>query len=208
MCALLALAATSREVHSAALSLLATCESAIVAYPIAGPLVFILVAAASALLAFLSVAVVVPVAAFVWGAPLTIFYLWLGWVIGGVCGYAIGRVAGRSLLTWLSPKASLRFEQFLERDGSFVLALLLQLSLPSELLGYALGSMRYRFAAYLAVVALGEAPFAIGAVVLGESFLAGRAGLLLAAGIVFAALTMLVLAILNRRIARYADRHP
>lgn len=203
-CGLLAAVATSSEVHDAALRLIAACESVIVTHPLAGPVVFVAFAAASAMLAFLSVAVVVPIAAYAWGAWLTILYLWAGWILGGMLSYALGRTLGRSLLLWLSPTASRRVEQLLRQDGSFGFALLLQLSLPSELLGYALGSMRYRFGSYLLVVALGEAPFAIGAVVLGENFLAGRAGLLALVGVACAALMIVALRLLNRRIAAHA----
>jgi uncharacterized membrane protein YdjX (TVP38/TMEM64 family) len=203
VCGSLASVATSSEVHGAALRLIAVCESIIGAHPLAGPVVFVAFAAASAMLAFLSVAVVVPIAAYAWGVPLAILYLWMGWILGGTLSYAFGRTLGRSLLVWLSPATSRRVEQLLRRDGSFGFALLLQLSLPSELLGYALGSMRYRFGSYLFVVAIGEAPFAIGAVVLGENFLAGKADVLTLAGVTCAALMIVALRLLNRRIAAH-----
>jgi uncharacterized membrane protein YdjX (TVP38/TMEM64 family) len=48
---------------------------------------------------------------------------------------------------------------------------LLQLAVPSEIPGYVLGSLRYRFPRYLLALALAELPFAIGAVVLSTGFL-------------------------------------
>lgn len=207
LCAGLAAIAASESVHREALDLLAACESVINTYPLLGPLAFILFAAASAMLAFISVAVIVPIGAYTWGAPLAVLYLWSGWLIGGLLSYAVGRAFGRSLLMWISPRAAVRLEQVVRRDGSFGLALLLQLSLPSELLGYALGAARFRFKAYLAVLALGELPYAVGAVLLGESFVAGHTGMLILAGIVFAALIVIAFDLLRRRFTHGETAH-
>jgi uncharacterized membrane protein YdjX (TVP38/TMEM64 family) len=130
-----------------------------------------------------------------------VIYLWLGWVLGGVVSYGIGRLLGRSLLLWLSPTIVTRLENLLRRDDSLLLALLLQFSLPSELLGYALGSARYKWTNYLLVLAIGEAPYAIGAVMLGDSFVARRAVVLLICGFAFSALIVGAFTVLRRRIA-------
>ena len=206
LCAGLAAIAASESVHEEVLDLLAACESVIDTYPLLGPIAFILFAAASAMLAFISVAVIVPIGAYAWGAPLTTLYLWTGWLIGGLLSYAVGRAFGRSLLMWVSPRAAVRLERLVRHDGSFALVLLLQLSLPSELLGYALGTARYRFKAYVAVLALGELPYAIGAVVLGESFVAGQTWMLLFGGIVFSSLIIIVFDLLRRRFAHEAKQ--
>lgn len=205
LCAGLAVVARSVSVHAAALELLEACKAVIAMHPFAGPIAFIVLAAASAMLAFVSVAVIVPVATYAWGPLLTVGYLWLGWVLGGVLGFGLGRLVGRSLLVWLSPTAAQRLENLVRRDESLAIALLLQLSLPSELLGYALGSARYPWSSYLFVLAVGEAPYAMGAVLLGDSFVARRAGVLLVGGIVFASLIVLSFKLLGKRIAAVAD---
>ena len=48
--------------------------------------------------------------------------------------------------------------------------LLFQLAVPSEIPGYLLGTLGYRFSRYLVVVSVGEVPYALGTVLLGESF--------------------------------------
>jgi hypothetical protein len=61
--------------------------------------------------------------------------------------------------------------------------LLFQLAVPSEIPGYVLGLAGCRFRTFVIAMALGELPFAIGAVYLGESFLDRNYALLLAIGI-------------------------
>lgn len=61
--------------------------------------------------------------------------------------------------------------------------LLFQLAVPSEIPGYVLGLARCRFRTFVLAMALGELPFAAGAVYLGESFLERNYLLLFAIGI-------------------------
>jgi uncharacterized membrane protein YdjX (TVP38/TMEM64 family) len=199
-CAALALIAASPSVHEAIVDLLRACEDVIGAHPLAGPAAFMLLAAASAMLAFVSVAVLVPIAVFAWGPVLAILYLWSGWLFGGILSWVLGRFVGRSLLLWLSPAASTRLDHLIHANSSLGLALLLQLSLPSELLGYALGSARFGFRKYLFVLAAGELPYAIGAVALGESFVARRSGVLFFGGIVIGSLIILAFTLLRSRV--------
>lgn len=75
---------------------------------------------------------------------------------------------------------------------SFGHVLLFQLAVPSEIPGYVLGLAGCRFRTYVAAMVLGELPFAIGAVYLGESFLQRNYILLLATGIGGAAFSWMV----------------
>jgi uncharacterized membrane protein YdjX (TVP38/TMEM64 family) len=205
LCAALALVSASSSVHEAVLDVLRACQDVMAEHPVAGPGVFILFAAISAMLAFVSVAVLVPIAVFAWGPLLAILYLWLGWVTGGVMSYVFGRFVGRSLLLWLSPAATTRLEHLVSANASLGLALLLQLSLPSELLGYALGSARFAARKYVVVLLLGELPYAIGAVVLGASFVERRPVTLIVGGIIIGGLIVLAFTILRRRVALIAS---
>ena len=45
---------------------------------------FVLLAAISAVLAFFSSALLLPVAVFTWGSKVTFVLLWLGWLLGGI----------------------------------------------------------------------------------------------------------------------------
>ena len=53
-----------------------------------------MLAALSAMLAFFSSVVVVPVASHQWGPVATVALLWMGWLLGGTMAYAIGRFLG------------------------------------------------------------------------------------------------------------------
>lgn len=141
-------------------------------HPVLGTAVAVLFAAASAMLAFVSTAVIVPVVVQAWGKPGAILLLWTGWILGGACAYGIGRFLGRPVVRSLvSSRALSRFEGRISKRASFGLVLLFQLALPSEVPGYVLGLLQYRFALYLGALAIAETPYAIATVYLGASFL-------------------------------------
>ncbi len=198
-CAALALLAARPSVHVVLLDAINACGIAIGLYPRAGPVLFIAVAALSSAVAFFSVAMIVPVAVVAWGTALTMIYLWAGWVLGGVLSYLGGRVFGRRLLLWLSPASFAWLQARIGHQTPFHIALLMQLLLPSELLGCAFGLARYRLKNYCAVLVLGELPYAVGAVLLGESFISARSGLLLGAGAVLVVVLLAAVALFHRR---------
>lgn len=137
-----------------------------------GLLLFLLFSALSAMLAFFSTAVVVPVAISAWGKAITIALLWSGWWIGAVASYMIGRFLGRPVVRWLVAEEPLRrFERYADRTLSLPRMVLLQIAIPSEIPGYVLGSLRFSPAIYLCAVAMVELPFAVGTVYLGDRFL-------------------------------------
>ena len=74
--------------------------------PALGMAAFVVLAAVSAMVAFVSSAVLVPVAVHVWGAPLCALLLWLGWFLGGVAAYAVGRYLGRPIVERLVSPAT------------------------------------------------------------------------------------------------------
>jgi uncharacterized membrane protein YdjX (TVP38/TMEM64 family) len=81
------------------------------------------------------------------------------------------------------------------------LVLLLQLALPSEIPGYLLGLLRYRFWRYIAALALAELPYALATVYIGASFIERRTYALVAVGIAVAAFAGWALHTLHRRIS-------
>jgi len=188
LCVALAAVASSEALHSALLSVLDASEQIIRVHPVLGATLFVLFAAVSALIAFVSVAVIVPVAVYTWGQATSILLLWFGWMLGGVFAYGIARLLGRTVVRWLTAEAGLkRLESRISRSTPFSLVLLLQLALPSEIPGYLLGLVRYPLFRYLAALALAELPYAIATVLLGASFLERRSYLLLALGLVLVA---------------------
>ena len=153
-------------------------------HPVAGTLAFTGLAALSAMLAFFSSAVVVPVGVQHWGGLLTGVLLWFGWLLGGAISYAIGRFFGARVMGLLVSPARIRYYQ--DRVGhlaSFGTLLLFQSAGPSEVPGYVLGTVRGPFLKYLAVQALAELPYAVGAVLLGNGFLRREYSLMFALGL-------------------------
>ena len=176
--------AANGPIHSALLSIIAAAEPLIQQHPLAGAIVFVLLSALSAIVFFFSTAVITPVAVDAFGPMTTLSLLWLGWILGGITTYAIGRVFGRRVVRWFIDPWRLRdYERRAKRLVSFRGVLLFQIALPSEVPGYVLGLAGCRFRTFVLAMALGELPFAIGAVYLGESFLERNYFLLLAIGI-------------------------
>lgn len=203
LCIVLAALAASETLHAALIQVLEICEDTIAHAPALGAVLFVAFAAVSAMLAFVSTAVVVPVAVVAWGVPLSILLLWLGWTLGGVCSYAIGRYLGRPAVRWLVAEATLhRLESRIQRSASFGLVLLLQLGLPSEIPGYVLGLARYRFPRYLLAFALAEIPYTVATVYVGAGFVERRSGLVLAVGMTIVAFSVAAFYVLRKKLYR------
>lgn len=184
LCLVLAAVASSEELHAALLQVLQAVEQIIKVHPVLGATLFVVFAAVSAMIAFVSVAVIVPVAIYTWGQGASILLLWLGWILGGVCAYGTARFLGRRVVHWLTAEAGLRrLESVVNSQTPLSLVLLLQLALPSEIPGYLLGLVRYPLPRYLMALALAELPYALATVVLGASFLERRSWLLLVIGL-------------------------
>ena len=200
-----AVALSLDAIHEPLLRLLNAAGPVIAAHPRLGAVVFVAASAVSAMLAFFSSAVLVPVALVVWDRWTTIALLWLGWLLGGVFAYGIGRALGRPLVNTVGSARLIAFYQRRVSAGMrFPTVLLLQFALPSEIPGYLLGILRVRFRVYLAALALVELPYAIGTVLLGESIVQQRAGWLLVLGAAGVGVTVLAAYLLHRRLGRAA----
>lgn len=167
-------------------------EGVIANHPRTGVMVFVVFSALSAMLAFLSSAVLLPIAIYVWGERTAFALLWLGWFLGGLGSYALGKWLGRDVVRWVIPERRLAvFERPLARNATFGRVLLFHLMVPSELPGYVLGLIAYPLPRYVVVLAIAEVPFAAGAIYLGSSFVQGDLPLLLALGAAGMALSIL-----------------
>ena len=188
------LIAASDTLHDQTEHIIVWIEALISRFPVLGMLVFVLLAMVSAMLAFFSSAVFAPIAIFAWGKTITLMLLWLGWFLGGIVSYCIGRFLGRSVASMLIGEekiANWRYQ--VQGRTKFVHILLFQAAVPSEIPGYVLGILRYSFPLYLTALAITELPYALAAVYLGESFLKGQSlifillgiGMILASALVF-----------------------
>ncbi len=205
--AILAAVASSDALHGALLGIFAAAERIIAEHPVWGVSLFVLLAALSAMLAFASSAVLVPVALATWGNRLSFLLLWMGWILGGACAYSVARFLGRAVVARLISGAALaRYEERISMRSSFSLVLLFQLAVPSEIPGYVLGLARYPVRKYLLALALAELPFAVGTIYVGTGFLERRALLLLSLGAAGALFSLWALRTLHRRLSAGSAR--
>lgn len=201
LCAALALVASSDALHSLLLRAVAVVGEFMTERPLLGAGLFVLLAAASAMLAFFSSALLVPVVVYTWGKAFCMLALWVGWTLGGMVSYGIGRSLGRPVVQWLLSSASLsRYEDRISKRTPAGLVLLFQLALPSEVPGYLLGLARYPFGRYLVTLMLAELPYAVGTVYLGASFLDRQLAVLLGVGAAGALLMALAFLLLHKRL--------
>lgn len=178
---LIVAAARMDATHEAVRKLLEYVRTVIVHYPTTGLLLFVLLAGLSGMLAFFSSVIIIPVAVYAWGKPLTIALLFVGWMIGSIGSYLLGRYPARRIFKRMIPARKIRhYEQMISNQTPFAVILLFQIALQSEIPGYVLGAARYDFRRYLAALALTQLPFAIGSIYLSESFI-GRKYLMLTA---------------------------
>jgi len=199
----LALVTSFAQLHAWLISLLPAAQAIIRERAVLGVVVFVVFAALSAMLAFVSSAVIVPVGVYVWGKAASMLLLWVGWILGGVTAYTLSRYFGRAVVQVLLPQPLIeRYENLIPRRAPFGFVLLLQLALPSEVPGYLLGLMRYHFWRYIAAVALAELPYAVATVYLGAGFIERRTYLLIGVGVAVALFAGLALHALHRQIAK------
>lgn len=202
LCLALAAAAASDELHAALLEVIAAGEALIRAHPGAGAALFVVFAAISAMLAFVSIAVIVPVAVYTWGQPVSLLLLWAGWILGGCAAYCIARFLGRPVVRWFTADTALRrLEAHVHPETHFGLIFLFQLALPSEIPGYLLGLVRYPVGRYLLALGLAELPYAAATIFLGASFLERRSGAVLGMGLLLVLASVLAFRYLRDRLA-------
>lgn len=182
----------ARPAHDWLLDRFADAEVVIREQPIAGSIVFVLLTAISAMVAFISSAVLIPVAIYVWGPTVCFALLWSGWFLGGLAAYAIGRYLGRPVVRRLvRPEALERQERWARSGGrSLAAILLIQLAIPSDLAGYVFGLIRCPLGSFVVALAVVEIPYALGAVFLGMSFVERRVVPLVIIGVAGALLSV------------------
>ncbi len=199
------LVAASDTMHDKTQELIVWTEGVISTAPFLGIVVFVLLAMLSAMVAFFSSAVLAPVAIYAWGETACLALLWLGWCLGGIVSFCIGRFLGRAAVTRiLGEERIAAWQDTVSERTKFIHILFFQAVVPSEIPGYLLGILRYRFLLYLAALGITEIPYALATVYLGESFLAGHGAAIVVVGLGVIILGASVLQI-HRRFVRSGD---
>lgn len=131
---------------------------------VAARIIFVALAAFSALLSPFSSVPFIPIAVTIWGEATAIILLLLGWTLGGIGAYAIGRYAARPILDrFVKSEMAHRYADQIKEQATFMSVLLFRLALPAEILGYTLGIIRYHFGKYVLATFITETLFAVGA---------------------------------------------
>ena len=197
--------AASSTLHNYADVLIVWVEGLIAEQPYLGMAAFVAMAMLSAMVAFFSSAIFAPVAIYAWGNVTTFILLWSGWLLGGIASFCIGRFLGRRVAATLIGEEKIAgWQSQLDQRSRFVHVLLFQAVVPSEIPGYVLGILRYRFLLYLLALAITELPYVIGVVYLGDHFLQGESLGILLLGIAIVAFGVLLLWLRGR--AKRADQ--
>ena len=186
--------AASETLHDRTDELIVWSEGLIALQPLLGMAVFVLLAMLSAMVAFFSSAVFVPIAVYAWGKTTCFMLLWLGWLLGGIASFCIGRFLGRRVAAMLIGEEKIAgWQQQISQRTRFTHVLIFQALVPSEIPGYVLGILRYRFMFYLAALAITELPYVVGVVFLGEYFLKGESTVMILLGLAVIAFGVLLI---------------
>ena len=199
---LFAFVAFSEAGYAALLNALATVEGMAATHPRWAAALVVLFAAVAAMVAFLSTWLIVPFAVYTWGTAGALLLLWVGWLLGGVVSYAMGRFLGRPFVQWLGFAPLLaRYEDRVSRRTPLTFVLLFQLALPSEVRGHLFGLVRYAFGRYLLTFGLAELPQGIATVLLGAGVVERRVTLVLVIGSALVLLSVWASYALHQRLA-------
>ena len=137
----------------------------------AGMVLFTALAAISVLFGPFTSVFLVPPAILIWGPWLTFILLMIGWLIGGIGAYWIGRYVGHPLVSRiLSKEKTNEWITFISNEATFLLAFLFRLALPAET-GYVFGLVKYNFWKYVLIIFLAELPVGFLIVHAGDAFL-------------------------------------
>ena len=196
------LIAASDTLHDRTETVIVWAEEIISQAPLLGMVVFVLLAMLSAMVAFFSSALLAPVAIYAWGEAGCLVLLWVGWCLGGIVSFSIGRFLGRSADTAIIGEETVAdWQDLVSERMKFIHVLAFQAVVPSEIPGYLLGILRYRFVLYLTALGITEVPYALATVYLGESFLQGNSGVFILVGIGLIVLAVFLIQIHRRLIA-------
>ena len=98
----------SERVHNILLDILGRAHVVAAGHAWAAGALVVTFAAVGAMVAFVSSWVVLPFAVYTWGFTRALLLLWIGWLLGGIASYAIGRFLGRPAVSWLADRKSTR----------------------------------------------------------------------------------------------------
>jgi len=105
----------------------------------------------------------IPVAAVLWGAPVTALLSLAGWLVGGAIAFILARRFGRPFVgKFVNLNRLEQVERLIPGRNLFLAVVLLRIAIPFDILSYALGLFSTMgFVSYMAASLLGATPFAV-----------------------------------------------
>ena len=144
-------------------------------YPLIGLLIFIGLAALSAVISPFTSAPLIPAAIIIFGKLITFLSLWFGWILGGFFSYLLGLYAARPMaIRLLSDEKIEEYQKKLSRKTNFPLILFFRMSVPAEIPGPVLGALKYSPIKFLLATAIAELPYAVATIYAGNALIAGQ----------------------------------
>ena len=127
-----------------------------------GMVAYIVIAVIATVAAPISAAPLIPIAANVWGVAITAALSILGWTIGSLIAFAIGRRYGLPLAQkFFSVRNLESIHKHIPKEKIFWSVVLLRIMIPVDLLSYALGIFGVLgWRRYMLVTIIGITPFA------------------------------------------------
>jgi uncharacterized membrane protein YdjX (TVP38/TMEM64 family) len=127
-----------------------------------GPLAYIALALLSVVMAPLTIAPFIPIAAVFFGPFLAAIYSIIGWFLGSLISFQIARHVGRPILKkFVSLDKIKKYEEYIPEHMEFWGVVLLRFIIPVDLLSYALGFLsRVAFWKYSLATLVSITPFA------------------------------------------------
>lgn len=170
----------------------------------AAALLYVLVAALGIVVMPLSSMPLIPIAAAAWGVVLGGVLSILGWWIGAMAAFLIGRYLGRPFLCRIVSEEKLAaWEAKIPSHASFFTVVLMRLVLPVEIPSYLLGLTRaIRFRPYAIASLIGMTPFAFVILAMGGAVAAGEWIRLSLIGLAAAAAVYLLYLVYSKRAAK------
>ncbi len=165
-----------------------------------GEIIFVALAVLSVMLVSFSSIWLVPVASALWGNLLTLAMLLVGWLLGGIFSYLIGKYAGYPMVRKIisEEKINSYSSVFSRARESFSLIILSRFVLPSEIPGYLLGVVKYPFLKYLLATAISEIPYAFVVIYFVDAVLSKNAIALLIWGTIWVSFAFLMVRIYKK----------
>lgn len=174
-------------------------ETYTIEFPLLAYALFFGLAVVSTLVSPFSSVALVPFAIELWGTLTTLILLLMGWIVGGMIAYYLGKHVAYKILRIILPSSFEFYSRQVSKKTKFWMALLFRAATPSEI-GYLFGIIKYDFSKYLLATIISEIPYAILAVYVSNALIAKNVLIFLSLGLLLLAIMITSLYFLHKKL--------